>query len=177
MAVSLSVLPLPYKTPSWSSGRLWLLRLGSDKLRRPKAQADDWGWIVDHTVQIGQEKCFVMVGVRLRAFADRDHGLSQEDVEPLTVAPVTQSNGAIVFAQLQDPVAKTGVPRQIVGEQGSDLHAGVTAFCQAHAETSAISDIKHTTACVLTPALHDDAAWQQFTRLAAHRKRQGQPTS
>ena len=103
--------------------------------------------------------------------------MSQEDVEPLTVAPVTQSNGAIVFAQLQDTVAKTGVPRQIVGDQGSDLHAGVTAFCQAHAETSAIYDIKHTTACVLTPARHDAAAWHQFPRLAAHRKRKVQQTS
>jgi hypothetical protein len=120
MAVSLSVWQLPYKTPSWSSGRLWLLRLGYDKLSRPKAQADDWVWIVDHTVHIGQEKCFVIVGVRLSALADRDHCLSQEDVEPLTVAPVTQSNGAIVFTQWQDTVAKTGVPRQIVGDQGSD---------------------------------------------------------
>jgi hypothetical protein len=177
MAVSLSVLQLPYKTPSWSSGRLWLLRLGYYKLSRPKAQADDWVWIVDHTVQIGQEKCFVIVGVRLSALADRDYCLSQEDVEPLTVAPVTQSNGAIVFAQLQDTVAKTGVPRQIVGDQGSDLHAGVTAFCQAHAETSALYDIKHKTACVLKHALHDDAAWQQFTRLAAHSQRKVQQTS
>jgi len=67
MAVSLSVWPLPYQTPAWSSGRLWVWRLGYDKLSRPKAQADDGVWIVDHTVQIGQEKCFVMVGVRLRA--------------------------------------------------------------------------------------------------------------
>ena len=55
MAVSLSVLQLPYATPSWYSGRLWLLRLGYYKLSRPKEQADDWVWIVDHTVQIGQE--------------------------------------------------------------------------------------------------------------------------
>ena len=67
MAVSLSVLQLPYKTPSWSSGRLWLLRLGSYKRSRPKAQADDGVWMVDHTVHIGQEKCFVIVGVRLSA--------------------------------------------------------------------------------------------------------------
>jgi hypothetical protein len=60
-------LQLPYKTPSWASGRLWLLRLGSDKLSRPKAQADDWVWIVDHTVQIGHEKCLVILGVRLSA--------------------------------------------------------------------------------------------------------------
>ena len=103
--------------------------------------------------------------------------MSQEDVEPLTGAPVTQSNGAMVCTPLPDTVAKTGVPRQIVGDQGSDVHAGVTAFCQAHAETSAIDDIKHQTACVLKHALHDDAAWHQFTRLAAHSKRKVQQTS
>lgn len=177
MAVSLSVLQLPYATPSWSSGRLWLLRLGYYKLSRPKAQADDWVWIVDHTVQIGQEKCLVILGVRLSALADRDHCLRQEDVEPLTVAPVKQSNGAIVFEQLQETVAKTGVPRQIVGDQGSDLHAGVTAFCQVHGETSSIYDIKHKTACVLKHALQDDAAWPQFTRLAAQSKLKVQQTS
>jgi len=67
MAVSLSMLPLPSKTPAWSSGRLWLLRLGYDKLSRPKAQADDGVWMVAQTVQMGQEKCFVIVGVRLSA--------------------------------------------------------------------------------------------------------------
>jgi len=45
--------------------------------------------------------------------------LSQEDVEPLTGAPVTQANGAMVCTPLPDTVAKTGVPRQIVGDQGS----------------------------------------------------------
>jgi hypothetical protein len=177
MAVSLSVLQLPYATPVWSSGRLWLLRLGYYKLSRPKEQADDWVWIVDHTVQIGQEKCLVILGVRLSALADRAYCLSQEDVEPLTVSPVKQSNGDIVFEQLQETVARTGVPRQIVGDQGSDLHAGIKAFCQAHAETSSIYDIKHKTACVLKHALQDDAAWQQFTRLAAQSKLKVQQTS
>ena len=118
MAVSLSVLQLPYATPSWYSGRLWLLRLGYYKLSRPKEQADDWVWIVDHTVQIGKEKCLVILGVRLSALADRDNCLSHEDVEPLSLLPVKQSNGDIVFQQLKETVAKTGVPRQIVGESG-----------------------------------------------------------
>ena len=33
---------------------------------RAKAQADDWVWIIDHTVQLGQEKCLLILGVRLR---------------------------------------------------------------------------------------------------------------
>ena len=51
---------LPSPSPSWWTGRLWLLRIGYYKLTRPKAVAEDWVWIVDHTVQRGVEKCFVI---------------------------------------------------------------------------------------------------------------------
>ncbi len=57
MALMMSMFALPVATPSWATGRLWLLRLGYYKLTRPKAQADDWVWIADHTVQLGPEKC------------------------------------------------------------------------------------------------------------------------
>jgi hypothetical protein len=54
-------------SPSWSSTRLWLLRLGYYKLTRAKEQGNAWVWIVDHVVQAGQEKCLVSVGIRLSA--------------------------------------------------------------------------------------------------------------
>jgi len=56
----MAVFPLPWATPSWFTGRLWRLRLGDDKLTRPKEPADDWVWIVEHTVQRGPEKCWVI---------------------------------------------------------------------------------------------------------------------
>jgi hypothetical protein len=74
-------------------------------------------------------------------------------------------------------VSKTGVPRQIVSDQGSDLHAGIEMFCQAHSETSLIYDIKHKTACVLKRELKDDAQWQRFTQLAAQSTLKVQQTS
>ena len=43
-------------TPSYSAARLWTLRVGLYKLTRPKTQASDWMWIVDHSVQIGSTK-------------------------------------------------------------------------------------------------------------------------
>ncbi len=163
MGVSLAVFQLPYAAPSWFTGRLWLLRLGYDKLTRAKEQADDGVWIVDHTVQLGKEKCLVIFGVRLSAFPAQGRCLNHEDVEPLTLLPVTQSNGDIVYQQLQATGEKTGLPRQIVRDQGADLHAGVQAFCRAHAATCAIYDIKHTTACVLQHARHNDEQWQRVT--------------
>ncbi len=47
---------LDVRSASYYSVRLWLLRLGLHQLIRPKAQADDWMWIMDHTMQLGERK-------------------------------------------------------------------------------------------------------------------------
>jgi hypothetical protein len=78
-------------------------------------------WIVDHTVQLGAEKCLVILGIRLSNLPAPGDCLSQEDVEPIALFPVKQSNGEVVFQQLEDTIPKTGVPREIIGDQGSDL--------------------------------------------------------
>ncbi len=116
--IVMSFLQLPLPSPSWFSGRFWLLRLGYYKLTRPKEHADDWVWIVDHTIQIGEEKCFVILGIRLSSLPPHGRCLSHEDVEPIALFPVKQSNGEIVWQQLEETVEKTGVPREIIGDQG-----------------------------------------------------------
>ena len=167
---------LPWATPSWYTGRLWLLRLGYYKLMRAQTHADDWAWIVDHTMQVGPEKCLVIVGIRLSAVDPQDCRLSHEDLEPLTLWPVRQSNGTVVFEQLQQTVKKTGVPRQIIADQGSDVKAGIEQFCQLHGQTSYLYDIKHKTAVVLKHVLEADERWSRFTQQAAQTKRQLQQT-
>ena len=153
-------------SPSWSSTRLWLLRLGYYKLTRAKEQGSDWVWIVDHVVQTGQEKCLLIVGIRLRAVPVVGEYLTHADVEPIAVSPVRQSNGEMVYQQLEEARKQTGVPREILSDQGSDLLKGITQFCQAHPETSHIYDIKHKVAAVLKRNLGAEPAWQEFSRLA-----------
>jgi len=173
----LSSLQLPLSAPSWFTGRLWLLRLGYYKLARPKEQADDWVWIVDHTVQLGSEKCLVILGIRLSAFPPAGQCLSHEDVEPIALLPVEKSNGKVVYQQLEANIERTGVPRAIVADHGSDLRAGVDRFCQVHQETCFVYDIKHKTASVLKRELARDETWVAFTRLAVQAKRRVQQTS
>ena len=50
---------------SANGGQMWLLRVGLFELLRAKEVADDWIWILDHTIQVGKGKCFVVVGVRI----------------------------------------------------------------------------------------------------------------
>jgi hypothetical protein len=163
-------------SPSWYAGRLWILRLGYYKLTRPKERGDDWVWIVDHTVQIGAEKCLVILGVRLRALPTMGECLSHQDVEPIALWPVKKSNGDVVHQQLEAGIEKTGIPREIVSDHGTDLKLGIDKFCQAHHETSAVYDIKHKTATLLKHELDDDQTWNEFARLAGQTKRKTQQT-
>lgn len=163
--------------PSWYAGRFWLLRIGYYKLMRPKEKAGDWVWIVDHTVQLGAEKCLLILGVRLSHVSRSDLVLSQEDVEPIALCPVTHSNGDVVFEQLEQATEKTGVPREILGDHGSDLKAGIEQFARVHPQTCYIYDITHKGATLLKRELHEDETWKAFTQKAAQTKSQVQQTA
>jgi hypothetical protein len=164
-------------SPSWASTRLWLLRVGYYKLTRSKEEGEDWVWIVDHVVQTGQEKCLLIVGIRLSAMPAEGEYLTHADVEPIAVYPVTQSNGEIVYQQLEKARKQTGVPREILSDQGSDLHKGIRQFCQAHPETCYVYDIKHKVAAVLKRELGADPLWQEFSRLAGQMTQRVQQTA
>jgi len=164
-------------SPSWSSTRLWLLRLGYYKLTRAKEAGEDWVWIVDHVGQAGPEKCLLIVGIRLRAVPARGEALRHADVEPIALYPVTQSNGEIVYQQLQEACKQAGVPREVLSDQGSDLYKGIRQFCQTHPETCYVYDIKHKVAAVLKRELGAERAWQEFSCLAGQTIQRVQQTA
>jgi len=149
---------------TYYSVRLWLLRLGLHRLQAPQEQAEDWMWIVDHTMQLGQRKCLIIVGLRQSAWDAENRCLSHEDVELIDLQPVTTSTGEVVYQQLEAATAKTGVPRAIVSDGGRDLHKGINQFLEAHASTVWMYDIKHKTACLLKHELEKDSSWQAFVR-------------
>src|SRR5206468_6977077 len=107
---------LGLRLPHWTTVRWWLLRLGYYKLHRPKEQASDWVWIVDHSNQMGQEKCLLLLGVRLCQLPPRGTSLSLKEMEVIDLQPVTSSDKHVVYRQLEANVAKTGVPRAIIDD-------------------------------------------------------------
>ena len=147
---------------TYYSVRLWLMRLGLYQLNRPQEQADDWMWILDHTMQLGERKCLIIVAIRQSAWDAKDRVLSHEDVDLIDLQPVTESTGEVVYRQLEAATMKTGVPRAIISDDGRDLHKGINLFREAHPGTAWMYDIKHKTACLLKHALENDASWQEF---------------
>ena len=162
-----------FPVPHFTTVRLWLLRLGYYKLHRPKEQASDWVWIIDHSNQIGQEKCFVILGVRLSQLPPPgpEFPLRLSQMEPIELEPVTASDKQVVYRQLEANVAKTGIPRAIINDHGGDLAGGVELFRQAHRETIEVYDISHKAACLLKARLERDDQWKAF------RRKRGKPSA
>jgi hypothetical protein len=155
--------------PDWSTGRLWLLRIGLAALRRPKAVAEDWVWMVDHSIQIGPCKCLVILGVRLNT-VPAGEPLRHQDLELMALQPMTQATKQTVDVCLEDAALKSGVPRAIVSDHGADIHGAVKMFVARHPETIELYDIKHKAACLLKARLERDPRWNRFASQSGQAK-------
>jgi hypothetical protein len=150
--------------PDWTTGRLWLMRVGHAMLTMPLEKAGDWAWLIDHSVQIGQEKCLVILGIRLRDLPQPGECLRHQDLRLIALLPRVSWTRPEVAKVLEDAATRTGVPRVIVDDHGVDLHGGVEIFQQTHPHTKEVYDIKHKAACFLKHRLEKDPRWQEFQR-------------
>ena len=148
-------------TPDRSTGRLWLLRIGLAALLRSKVIANDWVWMVDHSIQVGQCKCLVILGIR-QCDLPEGRPLVHQDMEPVALVPMISSTKQTVAICLEKAVAQTGVPRAILSDHGADLHGGIEIFRETHPETSELYDIKHKAACLLKAQLMRDPRWKPY---------------
>ncbi len=160
----------------WTTGRWWLLRLGYAALTEETVVATDWVYIIDHTVQIGQVKCFLILGLRLSEVRWEGRGLRHCNVRVLALVPMTQSNAQRVAKEMEETARRTGNPRAIVSDHGSDVKGGAEAFCQSHAETATIYDVAHKGACLLKHRFERDSRWSEFLTQMRQAKAQAQQT-
>jgi len=157
-------------TPCANTGRMWLLRLGLYELTRAKERADDWAWIMDHTLQLGPYKCLVIVGVRLSAWRNKQRPLQHTDLALLNLTPMEQATGECVHAALAQTVPVTGVPRMVLCDGGSELQRGMELLQCDHPGVARVYDIKHKLALLLKKELQQDPRWARFVTAANHTK-------
>ena len=158
-------LPFANLSPQPNSGRMWLLRVGLFQLTREKERADDWVWMMDHTVQLGQYKCLIILGIRLSQW-DQSRPLRHKDMTLLNLTPMESSSGEAVHEQLKATVKLTGPPRAVVSDQGSDLVRSMQFFRQDQPSVRHQLDMKHKNARLLKAQLDSDPRWSEFVTRA-----------
>ncbi len=150
--------------PAPNTVESWLLRLGLHELRRPKERADDWVFLVDHTLQLGTLKCLLIVGIRQEVWEKRTAPLTHQDLNVLALEPVEKSDGTRVEQQLEAVAAQVGVPLAILNDEGADIVNGVARFQEKHPQTQALNDVAHKTAVFLKRELLADPRWETFIK-------------
>ena len=149
--------------PHWTTVRLWMQRLGHAALTAAVPHAEDWAWLVDHSVQIGPEKCLVILGIRLALLPPPGTALVASDLELIALVP--HRPGPPRRSMRRSRRRWRGrVPRVIVDDHGGDLTGGVQLFQERHPETLEVYDVGHKAACVLKRLLGHDPRWEEFQR-------------
>ena len=168
MNASSKVLPLMFKlkrTPSINSGKLWMLKLGYYNLTKKQTIADDWIYIIDHSIQMGKEKLLLIIGIRAKDLP-KNRALKYEDTEIIDLQPVQKSTGKIVYEQIEEASKRTGKPRAIVSDMGSDIKLGVKIFQKNSSNTVHVYDLKHKIALLIKDILESDDEWSDFKKFA-----------
>jgi len=142
---------VPRQAPSHVTIRNWTLKLGYYELTRQKEKADDWIILLDHSIQFGKEKIFVVLGIREKKFLKLKRPLQYTDLTTLLILNKDNWNGKLVWEELKKLETTIGKIKYAVGDYGSDLRKGLTLTGIAH-----IHDLSHLIALITEKLYKDD---------------------
>lgn len=150
--------------PSYTSIRSWMLRVGLYLLNQRCEKRSDWIFIVDHTVELGQNKCLIMLGVKGEELKEGSYALAHQDVALLGLEVLPQSTGEIMEEKIRELAEKVGTPKQIVADEGSDIKKGIELYQAQEPEVIYTYDVTHKMAALLKAELKDDEQWNSFLK-------------
>jgi hypothetical protein len=151
-----------FAVPAFSTIRSWLLRLGHAALTRPLDRSQSWFWLIDHTMQIGAQKLFVILGGSLSAVAFGERPLALRDLHLVALVPMDHSTGDAVERALEVAALRTGVPRLIVSDQGSDVVKGIRDYAAWRPQVARVADAAHFGANLLQKSWEAQPLWSSF---------------
>jgi hypothetical protein len=119
--------------------------------------ADDWIILLDHSIQLGQDKLFVVYGIR-EAHIDFTRPLAYADLRTFILTSKTSWTGPTVCESLQELQARIGTIKYAIGDHSGELKKGIQL-----ASIKQIHDITHAIALMLEKLYKNDGRYQAFT--------------
>lgn len=154
-------LDVDLKTPHWTTVRTWLCRCGVGLLQEAAVEADDWIWMIDHSVQLAKQNVLLILGIR-QSDIPKGRPLARSDMAVLAIVPGDSRDKDSVALALNELAGKIGVPISIVADGASELHHGINDFEKGGKTVLVMDDIKHKAANILKHTLGKDPVFQEF---------------
>lgn len=153
-------------TPAYTTIRQWILKIGLYKLNRPKYSLGGWFFIVDTSIQMGAQKCVVVLGIK-NTDINADFCPSLDEAEVLVVKPLCNCPGEVINQLLEEAAIVTKTePIAIISDQGSENKKGASIFVKNHPTTVHVFDVSHKINICLKDELEQDPVWLAFKAAA-----------
>ena len=154
------------ESPHYSSIRKWLGRIGLFELQRKKERREDWIFIVDLTLELGQKKALVVYGITEKLWQEKvleeERGLRHNDGEILEIEVTASATGERIEKTLEQLTQQVGIPRQIVADRGSNLKKGIELYQEKYPEVIYTYDVTHGMSNLLKKELDSAQEYQNF---------------
>lgn len=146
-------------TVSYGCIRQWILRLGLGLLQEPIEKRNDWIYIIDFSIQLGRERCLLILGVTRQSLVENGYELTYKQVRVLDIYVREHFEGELVYERLNTTMQKTGKPYQIISDAGNDVRKGIELSCTENKSIIPTYDITHMIGVVLKSYLEKDERW------------------
>ena len=159
-------------TPCHTVIQNWVLRLGLYNLNKAKEKRNDWVYILDHTIEFGQKKCLLILGITLENFRKKNFKITHKDVEVLSVGIETKADALSVTKSLQECAKKTGDPIQIISDHGSNIWKGINEYVVSTSKNIIQTyDVTHKASIILKKQLENNEKWKDFVTNISYTKK------
>ena len=159
--------------PHFSSVINWTLRLGLGLL---KPVSTPWAAIIDHSIDIGTKKAWVVLRVSLDALSQRGQAIQRKDCECVGLNVSETVNGESISLELEKIFGNVGRPDIILKDGDRTFQKGVRLWLERQkCIIPIIEDMEHVMANALKIQFEKTNDYRRFTALisgAAKTRRQ-----
>jgi hypothetical protein len=152
---------LSLRQPTHSTILTWVKKIGLYQLKKSKDKSDDWVLIIDESIQIGQEKLLVIMGVQLSK-VDFTKPLQFADLMPLCSKASSKWHAEDISLVIDDLMKDLGQVAYLLSDCGNNLKK--TSVLQ---KIEHIPDISHWFASILKSIYAGNKEFQEFTTKTA----------
>ena len=153
-------------SPHFSSIRKWIERVGLYELSRPKEKRNDWIFLVDITLELGQKKALIIYGLSLEKYQEvivkEKRALKHTDGEILTLEITSRATGEFIQEKLKLLSEQVGIPQQILADHGSNVKKGIQLYQKDYPQVIYTYDVTHGMSNLLKQQLSQDKNYQDF---------------
>ena len=150
-------LDMSERSPTHTTLLNWVHKIGYYELIKPKAKADDWIIIIDESIQIGQDKILVILGIR-ESEIDFSRPLRFNDLVPLREISKKSWTGELISECINEVKEELGDIKYAVGDYGSAIKKGLELSGTKH-----VHDITHKIALILKGLYEKDEEYKTVT--------------